>query len=164
MSIKKAKSGGPNAANAKRMLGIRWGGRDKPQQGKSTPVSFPYFVVYRGLERKGRHFATHVYPLPLQPGMFFRASFFYQWRVHRSDKHKLTHRGQETLNVAVMGYQNSSAYVQRQIDRILRAYRAFTKKPICSKFSKTKLITKQNNYQQIWFHNLDLDVQRYSEF
>ena len=42
--------------------------------------------------------------------------FFYQWRVHSSDRHKLTivtHREQKTFNVAVMNYRNSSFYVQR---------------------------------------------------
>ena len=45
--------------------------------------------------------------------------------MHPSDRHKLTvvsHRGQETFNVAVMGYKNSPAYVQRQIDRLLRRF------------------------------------------
>ena len=53
------------------------------------------------------------------------ASFFYQWRVHSENRHKFTivsHREQETFNVAVMSYRNSSVYVQRQIDRILRSY------------------------------------------
>ena len=43
-------------------------------------------------------------------------SFFYQWRVHFNDKHKLTvvsHRDQESFNVVVMNYKNFSAYVQR---------------------------------------------------
>ena len=51
--------------------------------------------------------------------------FFYQWRIHSSDRHKLivvTHREQKTFNVAVMSYRNSSFYVQRQIDRMLRSY------------------------------------------
>ena len=51
--------------------------------------------------------------------------FFYQWKVHSSDRHKLTvviHREQETFNVAVMNYRNSSFYVQRQIDRVLRFF------------------------------------------
>ena len=42
------------------------------------------------------------------------ASFFYYWRVHLEDRYKLlvvSHRGQETFNVAVMGYKNSPAYV-----------------------------------------------------
>ena len=51
------------------------------------------------------------------------SGFFYQWKVHSSDRHKLTvitHRDQKSFNVVVMNYRNSSAYVQRQIDRILR--------------------------------------------
>jgi hypothetical protein len=43
--------------------------------------------------------------------------------MHLEDRHKLTvvsHRGQETFQVAVMGYKNSSSYVQRQVDRLFR--------------------------------------------
>ena len=42
------------------------------------------------------------------------ANFFYQWRVHFEDRHKLTvvsHREQKIFNVAVMSYRNSSVYV-----------------------------------------------------
>ena len=56
--------------------------------------------------------------------------FFYQWRIHSNDKHKLTvitHREQKNFNVAVMNYKNSSIYVQRQIDRFFRFYRVFAK-------------------------------------
>lgn len=85
---------------------------------------------------------TDVYPLPLQADLIGSikgcrflsiidcASFFYQWRVHPSDRHKLTiisHRGQETFNVAVMSYKNSPIYVQRQIDRLLRKFRKFAR-------------------------------------
>ena len=58
------------------------------------------------------------------------ASFFHQWLVQLADRHKLTvvsHRGSEQWNVAVMGYRNSQAYVQRQIDRLLYEYRHFAK-------------------------------------
>ena len=51
--------------------------------------------------------------------------FFYQWRIHLSDRHKLTiitHREQKTFNVAIINYRNSSFYVQRQIDRVLRFF------------------------------------------
>ena len=51
--------------------------------------------------------------------------FFYQWRVHFSNRHKLTiviHREQKTFNVAVMSYRNSSFYVQRQINKVLRSF------------------------------------------
>lgn len=37
-------------------------------------------------------------------------SFFYQWRVHPDDQHKLTvvtHCEQESFNVAVMDFKNS---------------------------------------------------------
>ena len=56
--------------------------------------------------------------------------FFYQWRVHSSNRHKLTviiHKGQESFNVAIMNYRNFSAYVQRQIDRVLRKHRQFAR-------------------------------------
>ncbi|KAJ5691199.1 hypothetical protein N7488_011934 [Penicillium malachiteum] len=54
------------------------------------------------------------------------AKFFYQWRVHPVDTHLqavVSHRGQEQINVAIMGSVNSVAYVQRQIDNILRDFR-----------------------------------------
>ena len=57
-------------------------------------------------------------------------SFFYQWRVHFKDRHKLTiinHKKQESFNVAIMKYKNSLVYVQRQINRLLRFYRRFVK-------------------------------------
>lgn len=121
----------------------------------STPFSYPCFVVWRTLpdgSRKGRVVVdvrglnaialTDVYALPLQSDVIMEvrnckyitvvdcSSFFYQWRVHPEDRHKLTvvtHRGQEYFNVAVMGYKNSPSYVQRQIDRVLRAYRKFAR-------------------------------------
>ena len=114
---------------------------------KPTPFGFPVFVVWRNVngQRKGRVVVdirglnritmTDAYPMPLQSditaavaGCRFistvdMASFFYQWLVKRSDRHKLTvvsHRGQEHFNVAAMGFKNSPPYVQRQIERILR--------------------------------------------
>ena len=121
----------------------------------STPFSYPVFVVWKALpngNRKGRVVVDirelnrltlpDAYPLPLQSDIISAvrgckhitvvdcASFFYQWRVHPDDRHKLTvvsHRGQESFGVAVMGYKNSPAYVQRQIDRILRPHRRYAK-------------------------------------
>lgn len=119
-----------------------------------TPFSFPEFVVWRTVngERKGRPVidirglndltVPDAYPIPLQEevisdlrdcthiSVLDANSFFYQWRVHTKDTYKLTvisHRGQETFLVPVMGYKNSVAYVQRQMDNILREYRAFVK-------------------------------------
>ena len=56
--------------------------------------------------------------------------FFYQWRVHSNDRHKLIviiHKEQKTFNVVVMKYKNSSIYVQWQVDRLLRSYRNYAK-------------------------------------
>ena len=57
-------------------------------------------------------------------------NFFYQWRVHFSNKHKFTivnHREQKSFNVAIMNYKNSLAYVQRQINQLLRQQKRFAK-------------------------------------
>ncbi|KAJ5203188.1 hypothetical protein N7449_005267 [Penicillium cf. viridicatum] len=56
------------------------------------------------------------------------AAWFYQWRVHPEDTGKLgviTHRGHEIFKVAMMGHCNSVAYVQRELDHILRELRSF---------------------------------------
>ena len=58
------------------------------------------------------------------------ASFFYQWRVHSDDRHKfivINHRKQKSFNVTVIKYKNSSAYVQRQIDRVLRKHKKYSR-------------------------------------
>ncbi|KAJ6013865.1 hypothetical protein N7540_008456 [Penicillium herquei] len=51
------------------------------------------------------------------------ACCFYQWTQHPS-AHGLiagiTHRGQEIFKVAIIGHKNSIAYVQRQMDNLLR--------------------------------------------
>ncbi len=122
---------------------------------ESTPFSYPVFVVWRTLangERKGRAVVDirklnevtqpDAYPLPLQSDIIATvsgcryitvvdcASFFYQWRVWPPHCHRLTvvtHRGQETFRVPVMGYKGSIAYVQREIDRVLRPLRAFAR-------------------------------------
>ena len=81
------------------------------------------------------------YPLPLQSeiianvqgctnlAVFNTASFFYQWLLHPDHRFMftvVTHRGQETFQVPIMGYINLVAYVQREIDNILRDVRAWT--------------------------------------
>lgn len=58
------------------------------------------------------------------------SSFFYLWKVHPDDRYRLAvtlHRGQEIFNVAVMGYRNSPAYVQRMIDNLLRPHRDYSR-------------------------------------
>ena len=52
--------------------------------------------------------------------------FFYQWKVHSKNRYKfiiMSHRDQEFFNVIVMKYKNSLAYMQKQIDRLLRFYK-----------------------------------------
>ena len=122
---------------------------------QATPFSYPVFVVWKSLpdgSRKGRAvvdirglndlIVPDVYPVPLQSEVIARLlgcthiavmdamSFFYQWRAHPNSRRMLTvisHRGQETFNVPIMGCMNSIAYVQRQIDRILRPVKSFAK-------------------------------------
>ncbi|KAJ5689576.1 hypothetical protein N7462_003968 [Penicillium macrosclerotiorum] len=81
-----------------------------------------------------------VYPVPTQSdivaitqgkafmSVFDAAKCFYQWRVHPDDVHHqavITHRGQEIFQVAIMGFCNSVAYVQRLMDNILRRFRSW---------------------------------------
>ncbi|KAI1002218.1 hypothetical protein K3495_g5988 [Podosphaera aphanis] len=85
---------------------------------------------------------TDIYQLPLQSEILALAqgskyitvvdgsSFFFQWPVAYRDRHKLTvvsHRGQEQFNVAVMGYKNSVAFVQRQMENLLRPHKEYAK-------------------------------------
>ncbi|RYC62820.1 hypothetical protein CHU98_g3380 [Xylaria longipes] len=49
-------------------------------------------------------------------------AFYYQWRLHPESQWAFTittHQGQFTFTCAVMGYMNSNAYVQRQMDFFL---------------------------------------------
>ena len=122
---------------------------------QATPFSYPVFVVWKTLangDKKGRAVVDirglneliipDAYPVPLQSeviaslqgcniiSVLDASSFFYQWRVHPDYRHMLTivtHRGQETVNVPIIGCMNSVAYVQRRIDQILRPIREFAR-------------------------------------
>ena len=117
-----------------------------------TPFSFPVFVVWKSdSEGKKKGYAVvdirklndlvllDSYPLPLQSEIIANvqgctnlavlnaASFFYQWRLHSDHRFMftvVTHHGQKTFQVPIMGYLNSVAYVQREIDNILSEVRA----------------------------------------
>jgi hypothetical protein len=99
---------------------------------KSRPV-----VDFRGSNKLQE---PDLYPLPTQDeiiqlarnkryiSVVDAAKFFYQWRVHPDHVDRqavVTHRGQELIHVVLMGNSNSVAYVQRQIDNILRPFRAW---------------------------------------
>ena len=115
-----------------------------------TPFTYPCFVVRKNLadrRKKGRVVVDirslnkitlpDTYPVPSRSDILSAVSgtshittvnccsFFYHWLVKPEHRHRLTvssHRGQETFKVAVMGYRNSPAYVQRMIDQILRPF------------------------------------------
>jgi hypothetical protein len=56
--------------------------------------------------------------------------YFYQWAVKFDDRHKLTiifHREQKQFNVCVMNFKNSSSYIQRQTNLMLKDLREFVK-------------------------------------
>lgn len=120
-----------------------------------TSFSFPVFVIWKPnaeVKKKGRVVVNirklnkmmlpDSSPLPLQSKIIANvqgctnlavldaASFFYQWRLH-PDHHFIftvvTHCGQETFQVLIMGYINSVAYIQREIDNILRKARAWAR-------------------------------------
>lgn len=122
---------------------------------ESTPHGYPVFVIWRNNSSGGKKGRMVVdirglnqitvpdsYPMPLQSDIIQAVSgcsyisvidaqgYFYQYWVRASDRHKFTivsHRGQETFNVAIMGFKNSPSYVQRQTDGILRKYRGFAR-------------------------------------
>ena len=139
-----------------------------------TPFSFPVFVVYKTNakgERKGRTvvdirklndlIVPDAYLLLLQSDMIASiqectnlavldaASYFYQWLLHPDHQYMftvVTHRGQETFQVPIMGYINSVVYVQRKIDNILREVREWTRvyvdNIVCRGKSLPDLLTK----------------------
>ena len=122
---------------------------------QATPFAYPVFVVWKLLpngERKGHPVIVlraanelilrDAYAPPPQSevvGMLAgcnfisvldAVSFFYQWRLHPDYGYMMTvvsHRGQESFNVPMMGCVNSIAYVQRQIDALLRRLNAKAK-------------------------------------
>lgn len=56
--------------------------------------------------------------------------YFYQWQIKKKYRHKQTiiiHRDQKQFNVTIMKFKNSSAYVQRQTDLMLKDLRDFAK-------------------------------------
>lgn len=113
----------------------------------STPFSYPVFVVWRDLpngERKGRMVVDirglnqlvvpDVYPMPSQADILHiiqgcrfitvmdATSFIYQWRTHAESRRYLTistYLRQHTFLCTLMGFCNTPAYTQREMDYIL---------------------------------------------
>ena len=139
-----------------------------------TPFSFSVFIIWKtaaNSEKKGRAVVDirklndlvipNTYPLPLQSEIIANvqgytnlavldaASFFYQYLLHPDHCYMftiVTHRGQETFQVPIMGYINSVAYVQREIDNILCDVRdwarAYINDIICGGSSLDNLLHK----------------------
>ena len=139
-----------------------------------TPFSFFVFIIWKTAangEKKGRAVVDirklndlvipNAYPLPLQSEIIANvqgytnlavldaASFLYQWLLHPDHCYMfivVTHQGQETFQVPIMGYINSVAYVQREIDNILRDVRdwarAYIDDIICGGSSLDDLLHK----------------------
>ena len=118
------------------------------------PFAQAVFVVYRSTapDAKGRAVVDlrplnrvavpDNYPLPLQSevinslrGKSFisvvdATSFFHQFPVHPDYRDRftvVTHRGIEQSIVAMMGFKNSPAYVQRFMDKLLRPHQMFAR-------------------------------------
>ena len=86
--------------------------------------------------------------------------FLYQWKVHSSNRHKLTvifYRNQKLVNVVVMNYRDSSAYVQRQIDKILRNHQHFVKAYVNNIVIFSKTIQEHKMHLQKIFDVLSLN-------
>ncbi|KAL8369548.1 hypothetical protein RB595_000061 [Gaeumannomyces hyphopodioides] len=118
-----------------------------------TPFAAPAFIVYRtgvGATKKARmvidlralnrYAIPDAYPMPLQSDVIDRlrgktwvscvdaSAFFHQFPVWKPDREKFTivsHRGLERSKVALMGFKNSPAHVQRFMDKELRPHSSY---------------------------------------
>ena len=145
----------------------------------ATPFSFPVFVIYKSdsegkkknravvdIRKLNKLVLPDSYPLLLQseiianvqgctnPAVLDAASFFYQWRLHPDQRFMftvVTHRGQETIQVPIMGYINLVAYVQQEIDNILRGIRAWIRAYIDDIVCSAKLLPDLLDKLQILF-------------
>ena len=71
-----------------------------------------------------------------------------------TNRHKLTivsHKNQKQFNVAIMKFKNLSIYVQRKIDIIFRAYRAFVKTYVDNVVVFNHTLKKHFNHLHIIF-------------
>ena len=86
--------------------------------------------------------------------------FFYQWKMYFDDKHKLTiisHREQESFNIVVMNYKNSSTYMQRQINRILRFHRKYARAYVNDIVIFSKILKNHVKHLYQTFNTLNLN-------
>ena len=79
---------------------------------------------------------------------------FYQWSVKKKNRHKfivMSHREQKQFNVAVMRYKNSSSYVQRQVDTILRFHKNYVRNYIDDIVIFSKFLKKHVQHLHVIF-------------
>ena len=121
---------------------------------QSTSFSFSMFVIWRDISNKSKNkivinirdfnkiIVFDIYSMSLQSDIINAiidhsfifivnvVDWFHQFKIKRSNRHKFTiisHRDQKQFNVTLMNFKNSSSYVQRQIDQMLRSYREFSR-------------------------------------
>jgi hypothetical protein len=83
--------------------------------------------------------------------------YFYQWAIKFDDRHKLTiisHREQEQFNVCVMSFENSSFYVQRQTNLMLKDFRSFVRAYINDIMIFFKILDEHLNHLRQIFKRL----------
>ena len=80
--------------------------------------------------------------------------WFHQFNVRRKNRHKFTiiiHRDQKKFSVILMNYKNSSSYVQRQTNKLLRFYKHFVKTYVNDIIIHSQILKKHIVHLQILF-------------
>ena len=81
-------------------------------------------------------------------------NWFHQFNVQRKNRHKfiiVTHREQKKFSVALMSYKNSSFYVQRQTNKLLRSYKQFAKIYVNDIIVYFKILQKHRDHLRTFF-------------
>ena len=126
----------------------------KSSHNQSTSFSFSIFVIWRDILNEFKNKIVidirdfnkitvfDIYSMSLQSNIINAITdhsfifivnvvdWFHQFKIRRSNRHKFTiisHRDQKQFNVTLMNFKNSSFYIQRQIDQMLRLYREFSR-------------------------------------
>jgi hypothetical protein len=94
--------------------------------------------------------------------------YFYQWAIKFDDRHKFTiisHRDEKQFNVYVMNYKNSSSYVQRQTNLMLKNLRNFVRTYmndiiIFFKTLNDHLLHLREIFQRLWYYNVVLNLKK----
>jgi hypothetical protein len=111
-----------------------------------------------------------IYPMPLQAEIIAMlagkqyitvidaVAFFHRWKVWGPHRNRLTvvsHRGQEVLNCVPMGFINSVAFVQRQLDNKLRKHRLYCRSYIDDILIASKTLEEHEKHLDEVFQDLE---------